>query len=469
MVASVQPRALPSIPHVLLAFKALVDAEEVRTLAKASGRRFYDRIYTPLVVVWCFIFQRLNADHSLDAVVGHVSGGAVDHLDDRRQAPISERIKSESTAAYAKARQRLPLAVLVGVAQHLAQAAERCLMDGARWHGHPVALLDGTTLVARPEPELVNRYGQAQNQHGTVYWVVVRTVAAFCLHTASLLAVADGSQRESEQALAKPVLARLAPNTVCIGDANFGVFSVAQAARHYQVLTLLRLTASRAQRLAKANLSPNQDVPLEWIPTKHDQTDPSMSQLPIAARLIYVRLERDGFRPVNLYLVTTLLDRSLYPVAELVSLYHLRWQVELDLRYVKSILDIEFLSAKSVEMIRKELWAGLVAYNLVRAGMALAAQGAGLSPMTLSFTKCYHRVQAALSSLHRVGRPLQPVEFTHRLLGKLAKCILQKRAPFRVEPRAVRNRRPSYPSLKGSRDKARQIALRRLMAELTKC
>lgn len=246
-----QSRAIPSIQQVLPTFKELVRAEDVRALVKASGKCFYERLYTPLIVVWCFIFQRLNADHTLDAVVSHVSSGAVDHLDDRHREPVSERIESESTAAYSKARKRLPLTVLEGVVRHLAQAAEQSLGDGARWHGHPVALLDGTTLLAWPEPELVKRYGQAENQHGTAYWVVIRVVAAFCLHTAALLAVADGSQHESEQALAKPVLARLAPNTVCVGDRAFGVFSVAQAARHSGVLGLLRLTAVRAKALAK--------------------------------------------------------------------------------------------------------------------------------------------------------------------------------------------------------------------------
>lgn len=469
MVASLQSRAAPSIQQVFPTFKALVPAEEVRSLARMSSRRFYDRIFNPLVIVWCFIFQRLNADHSLDAVLGQVSSGAMDHLDDRHPAPISERIRSESTAAYAKARKRLPLAVLVDVAQRLAQAAERCLENRTPWHGHPVALLDGTTVRLRPQPELVSRYGQARNQHGIAYWVVVRLLAAFCLHTGSLLTVADGSQRESEQTLAKSVLAQLAPNTVCIGDSNFGVFSVAQAARHYNLFTLLRLTASRAKRLATHKLSPGHDLTVEWVPTKHDQPDPSMSRLPITARLIYVRLQPPGFRPLDLYLLTTLLDPSLYPVDELVSLYHFRWQVELRLRDVKTFLDMEFLTAKSVAMLRKELWAGLAAYNLVRACMAMAAHEAGLSPTTLSFSKCYHRVQAALRSVHRPDTPLNSIEPTHRLLRSLAKCILQKRDPFRVEPRAVRKRRVGYPPLKGPRDKARQLTLRRLIVGPSKC
>lgn len=468
MVTQSQSRAIPSIQQVLPTFQELVPAEDVQALVKASGKRFYERLFTPLIVVWCFIFQRLNSDHSLDAAVSHVGSGAVDHLEDRHRLRVSERIKSENTAGYSNARKRLPLSVLVGVVRHLAEAAEQCLGDSARWHGHPVALLDGTTVLTRPEPELVKRYGQARNQHGTAYWVVIRTVAAFCLHTASLLSVEDGSQHESEQALVKPVLAQLAPNTVCVGDRAFGVFSVAQAARHCGVLTLFRLMAIRAQALAKGQTQPRgklrsgEDRSVQWAPSCHDQSDPTMSRDPIDGRLIYQRIERDGFRPVDLYFFTTLLDQSEYPVEELLALYGRRWHVELDLRYVKSTLDLEFLTGKTVAMVRKELWAGLASYNLVRACMTMAARQVNLTPLCLSFTKCWRRIQRALCSLRPTDTLDQTAELLRRLLRRLAQCRLQKRELFRVEPRAVRRRPAVYPALKGSRDKARQLALQEL-------
>jgi len=469
VVARTESRAMPSIQQVLSTFKELLSAEVVQDLVTVSGGRFYQRLFTPLVVVWCFIFQRLDADHSLDAVVGHVSSGAVDHLDDLGRLPASERIESESTAAYSKARKRVPLAVLKGVACRFAQAAEQRLEAGARWHGHPVALLDGSTLLLRPEADLVEYYGQARNQHGLAYWVVARVVAAFCLHTAVLLAIADGPYRESEQSLAKAVLNQLASNSVCVGDSNFGVFSVVQAARHYGVLVLMRLMAHRAQALAKRKLRSGEDLLVQWAPSKFDQRDSNMSEAPIAGRLIYVRLERDGFRPVDLYFFTTLLDASSYPVEELVTLYGRRWHVELDLRYVKDTLDMDLLTAKSIEMVRKELWAGLASYNLVRVYMVMAAQEAGLVPLDLSFTKCWRRVRDAARSVPRADTPEATAKLIRRLLTKLGKCQLQKRTRFRVEPRAVRRLPAVYPALKGPRDKARQLTMQRLLAEPAKC
>jgi len=95
---------------------------------------------------------------------------------------------------------------------------------------------------------------------------------------------------------------------------------------------------------------------------------------------------RDGFRPVSLYLFTTLLDKERYSLASLVELYGFRYHVEFDLRYVKSTLDMDLLSGKSVDIVKKELYAGLLAYNLIRGFMARAAKEANTTVLALSFT-----------------------------------------------------------------------------------
>ncbi len=468
-MARTQSRAPLSIQQALPAFKAILPVQVARDLMKSYGGRFYERLFTPLIVIWCFIFQRLNADHSLDAVVSHITSGALDHLVDGDGLAPSERIESQSTAGYSRARKRMPLAVLQEVTRHFAQTCEQHLADGERWHGHRVYLLDGVTLALRPETDLVEHYGQARNQHGAAYWVIMRIVAAFSLHSAALIDAAEGPHLESEQSLAKRVLAHLAPQSVCVGDSNFGVFSVVQAARHYDVFGLLRLTACRAKALAKRKLLPGEDLRRQWAPSVDDHCDPEMSNRPIDGRLIYVHLERNGFRPVDLYFFTTLLDASRYPVDELVALYGRRWHVELNLRYVKSTLDMDLLTAKSVEMARKELWAGLASYNIVRVYMIMAAREAGLAPLDLSFTKCWRRVRDAAQSLPRAGTADTAAKLLSRLLTKLGKCRLQERTRYRVEPRAVRRRGSVYPALKGPRDRARQLGIQKRRAELAKC
>lgn len=462
MAAFAQSARRPSSAELLPVFQELLPVQVLRDLLQATKKRFYERLFTPLILTWCMLYQRLNADHSLDAVVSYVGTGAVDRLDQRHAEPLSQRMRSESTSAYSQGRQRLPLAVLEGALGHTAHTVRQALGADGRWLGHPVALLDGTTFLLTPEPELVAHYGRHQNQHGETFWAIMQTVVAFCLFSGALLGVVDGALYTSEQALAVKLLAQAVTGSVYVGDRNFGVFSVAQAARHYGADVLLRLTRRRAHALVKRKLHAGEDLAVSWQPTQDDQLQPDMSAAPIAGRLIYVPVERPGFRPVDLYLFTTLLDASRYTVAQLVELYGLRWHVELDIRYVKDTLDLGLLTGKSLDIVRKELTAGLLAYNLIRGYMAKAAQGAGLSPLALSFTHCWRRIcdfwltWRAPESAPQVNRLFQ------RLLDRLAKCKLPPRERFRIEPRAVRRRPAVYPALKGSRTDARQSLLERL-------
>ncbi len=468
MVTNSQPKAKPNIQQILPTFQEMLPAQFIRDLAKAaySPKGFYERLFTPLIVVWCLVFQRLNEDHSCDAVVSHVGSKAVDHLDDRHQEPPSQRMRSESTSGFCQARQALPLEVLEEALRHTARQIQEMAGESALWLGHPVALLDGTTILLYPSKDLVEHYGQHSNQHGTTYWVLVRLTAAFCLLTGALLDLAEGSLLRSEQFLARSVLAHLPQGSVCVGDQNFGVFSVAQAARHHSLFALLRLTADRARALAKGSLHCGLDRLVTWSPSARDQCDPAMSLAPIEGRFIYVRLQREGFRPVDLYFFTTLLDETGYLVEDLLRLYGYRWHVELDLRYVKSILDMGLLYAKSVDTVRKELYGGFIAYNLIRAYMSQAAQRVGLTPLALSFTKCWRRIRDTLLHLHPADSIYYLCLELERLLSRLAKCLLPERKRFRIEPRAVRKRKMQYPPLKGSRDAARLRTLLKLRRPL---
>ena len=159
---------------------------------------------------------------------------------------------------------------------------------------------------------------------------------------------------------------------------------------------------------------------------------------------------------MELYLFTSLLDAEQYPGEELVKLYGLRWHVELDLRYVKSTLEMDLLTSKSVDIVRKELHAGLLAYNIIRGYMVQAARKAGLSPLTLSFTRCWRRVREMLLTLRPTDSAKHIASTLERLLVRLARGMHPR---FRIEPRAVHLRPSPYPKLKRTRAEARQWLL----------
>ena len=433
---------------------------------------FYWRLFTPLILLWCLIFQRLNPDHSGDALVSHLHTGAADQLDpaDPHVQPLSQRLRSESTSAYVQGRKRLPLSLLWAASRHLVQTVGDWLADTstpATWKGHPVRLLDGTTFRLAPTAELVATYGQARNQHGDGYWVIVRSVAAFCLFSQQCSSLAEDRPTTSESALVGTILAAEAPNTVFVADCNFGVYRVAQVAQALQHQVVLRRQAKQARALLHATgyrgpLASGLDWPLEWLWTPGTQADPSLPHAPIRGRLLYVRLSKNGFRPLEVYLFTSLTDTQTYPLAEVVALYGLRWQVEVDYRHIKTSLDMAEFSAQTPELFRKELAAGLLSYNLICACLVAAAQRAHLAPNRLSFQRGLRRVRDALMS----GVPawvLNEGQLASYLLDRLARCRLQHQ-PLKLahEPRKVRRRPQVYPALKGSRNLARQQVLQQL-------
>ena len=226
----------------------------------------------------------------------------------------------------------------------------------------------------------------------------------------------------------------------------------------------MRINKTIAKKLSKQSKQKSTDIDILWYPSKQDQLHPQMSSEPIKGRLIQQRIERKGFRPIQLALFTTLLEREEYTLEKLIDLYGLRWHVELDLRYVKSTMDMNFLTAKSLDMVRKELYATLLAYNLVRIWIFQAAVNAGISPLTLSFSTCLRRIQYFMIHLHLYFTNQRQLEtMIQNTMMQLTCCKLPKQERWRIEPRAVRRKPAVYPALKGDREQARQIELEKLM------
>src|SRR5262249_52388041 len=131
------------------------------------------------------------------------------------------------------------------------------------------------------------------------------------------------------------------------------------------------------------------DHVVRWTkPERPDWMDQATyDQLPddLAVRELRVRVEPAGFRGDGLVLGTTLLGPGEFGKEEVAALFFRRWNIELDLRSIKVEMQMEVLRCKTPEMVEKEVWAHLLAYNLVRGRMARAAEGHEAEPRRLSF------------------------------------------------------------------------------------
>ena len=409
------------------------------------------------MTLWYLIWQWLQPQHTLQAVVADARRGGADSLTPKDR-PLSECINSPATTAYSDARARLPLPWVCQAFTHLTSAL-LALHRQLQPKDLPVQLIDGSTKRLRPYGDIPKNFKPHRTRSRQAYWCLARIVATFCAQTGIATAARIACYTVSEQALAVQLFLQSTTPTLYIGDRNFGVWRVVRAAVQGGGHALMRLTAVRARRLLGQKALPNSlDLPLTWSATQHDQVDAGLRKAPVRGRLLIVRTHRRGYRPQTLCLFSTLTDVKAYPPERLLELYGWRWRAELNWRTVKSTLQMDQSECKSADMVRKEFYAGLMAYNLVRALMATAAAQSGCTAAELSFSKSHLLLAAVLKELFLAS--ISVAERNRRLAWLLAETATAKlprrRKPRPDEPRAQHHRPAVYPKLRCSRAQARQ-------------
>lgn len=425
----------------------------------------YQRVWTPVVTLWYLIWQWVQPKHTLEKAVGDARRGGADRLCDPGKR-LSQRIQSKATTAYSDARQRLPLAWVRRCFGILGEA----LLSSGPWRRQdlPIELLDGSTKRLRPHGDIPQHFPAHRTRRKQAYWCIARVLVSFCATTGIATAAQMASLHVSEQTLAVRLILTAAKRLLYVGDRNFGVWRVVRAAVQGGGHALVRLTRVRARHLfGRKRLPVFSDQALVWSPSAHDQVDPGLAPQPVAGRLIVIQAHRHGYRPQTLYLFTTLTEVQAYPPQRLLELYGWRWQVELDFRTVKSTMEMDQSEAKSADMVAKEFYAGLMAYNLVRALMAVAAEQAGCRPLELSFTKVQGLLASALTELFLAWMPdsMRDARFLWLLAEVSAAKLPRRRKPRPNEPRAQYYEPQVFPKIKGSRQEARNA----LKKSLPKC
>ena len=157
-----------------------------------------------------------------------------------------------------------------------------------------------------------------------------------------------------------------------------------------------------------------------------------------------------GFRPQEIIVVTTLIDAVEYPSSDILDLYDSRWQAEVNLRNVKTTLGMDILSCQTPEMVRKEIYVYLLAYNLLRSIMYDAGDTFERKPIRLSLQAT--RQPLDNFSIKWVNKPRKKVKKMYKTMLKKIADSYEKRRVGRVEPR-VRKRRPkAYPLMQEPRE-----------------
>jgi Transposase DDE domain len=409
---------------------------EARTLEARGeqGLTYRDRVFGPVPTIWGSLSQVLSDDRSCR--------GAVSRIIAHRAASGLEAC-SPNTASYCNARGRLPLDVLRTLARRTAEELQAGAAESWKWNGRSVFIADGSYVSMPDTPQNRAVYPQPVVQQPGIGFPLARVAVLLSLATGAChdLAVAPyAGKGTGETTLLRRMYDALSPGDVVLADALFDNYFLACELRSRGLELVARVQAERVgSRTVESG--PDGGVILWRRPNKpRGMTGEQYRRYPEALLMRQVAVDARGKdnRAERFKVVTTILDASV-DGRQISDLYERRWSGEIDIRSTKATMQMDVLRCKTPEMVHKEIWAHLLAYNLLRTVMALAAAEVGIEPRQVSFKGAKQAVTAFAPKIE-AARPEDRPALIEALLAVIAHHRVGDR-PGRWEPRA-RKRRP---------------------------
>jgi hypothetical protein len=308
-------------------------------------------------------------------------------------------------------------------------------------------------------------YPQVYNQKPGLGFPIARLgalIALACGAVVNLGFCQYAGKGQGEVSLLRRLWDVLRPGDVLLADrltANWATIAMLQG-RGVELVSRLNKAHRKADFRRGRRLGPCDHV-VRWAkPTSIRSLDrETYRALPesITVREARVRVLQPGFRTKSVVVVTTLLDPEQTTKADLATLYRARWHAELDLRSIKSAMQMRELRCKTPELVHKEVWAHVLAYNLIRTVMAQAAATHEIPPRSISFTGAMRTLEAfqPLLELGATADAAGRWQLCRDLLAAIASHRVADR-PDRYEPRLKKRRRNYYDWLTEPRAKIKR-------------
>lgn len=398
------------------------DLLAIGLLEKVPG--FRSRSFPLPVVFWTFLCQVL-ANGSCRHGVASVQSLLSRH---------GEAICSPSTAAYCKARVRIPIRLLIRIHRHL--VAAMCPRRVPR-----TFVVDGTTLSMPDTPANQVAWPQSRSQKEGCGFPIMRLVGLFDLATGVWIGAATGPFRSSERNLVRKLWKHVRSGDTIVADSGFCCWFTLYLFGKKGVKVVMRNNAirkpdpratklgrgDRLERWRKPNIRP------KWI---SPQTYAAMPDS-IAVRVVTVTVDPGaGFRTTEIQIACTMLDPEKMSASTIGTLYQDRWKVELFIDDLKTTLGMAVLKTLSPAMIRRELLAHIIAHNLLR---ALMNHGKSAGAESASFKGTIDRLNHWLPIVLNASS----ARLRKRLVTDLTELVAEDQVPsrpFRRKPRAVKRR-----------------------------
>jgi hypothetical protein len=438
-----------------LPFTDVLSSKTVSQALTTAEVAWNDRIYTPLVTLWVFLSQVLSQDHSCRGAVARLIAHRLSHGQSKCSA---------ITGAYCRARKRLPEKFFSAVACQVGRVLDAQIDSKWLWKGRRVYMFDGTTVTMPDTPENQDAYPQIPTQRPGLGSPIARVGAIISLSCGAIVGLGlcrYAGKGQGEVSLLRRLWDILSPGDILLADrlmANWAGIAMLQQ-RGLDLVSRLN-KANRKADFRKGKRLSKDDHIVRWKkPSSIRSVDrDTYRSLPdfLMIRETRIHVKTPGFRSKTIVVVTTLLDPEQTTKEDLAFLYRQRWHNELDLRSIKSTMQMDDLRCKTPELVRKEVWTHVLAYNLIRTIMAQAATKHDIEPRTISFKGAIQTLEAFQPAIEFKGRCGS--EFRENLYEQLLVCIASHRVgnrPDRFEPRKRKRRFKLYDFLNKPRHQAK--------------
>jgi hypothetical protein len=368
------------------------------------------------------------------------------------------------TGDYCRARAKLSEAALHELSGEVTEDLEQAADASWLWKDkHHAKLIDGFTFTMPDTPKNQARYPQSKSQKRGVGLPIARAVAIVSLATACVMDLAMGpykGKETGESALLRSMLASLATGDIAVMDRYYCSFMMIALLSRQGTHTCARKHHLRHSDFRRGRRLGKYDHIIVWTrpqrPTWMDEE--TYAQIPETLELREIRfnLVERGRRTRTIDVITTLLDAAEYSKEEIAALYGFRWNSELDIRSIKSNLNLAHVRCKSPEMVHREVWTTILGYNLIRTTAAGAALLHDKQPRQISFTSTCQYVLASWMQLSAgLIDASSLTDYLLLMLKQIASCEVANR-PGRLEPRVLKRRRHHYKLMQKPRNELRR-------------
>ena len=362
-------------------------------------------------------------------------------------------------SAVSQARERLGADPVRWVFERCAGLWAHASADRSRWRGLGLYGLDGTTVRVPDSDDNRGYFGPSESgSRGMSGYPLVRLVTLMALRSHQLVNARFGPFSTGEISYASELWGDVPDDSLTIVDRNFMSAAILIPLardgrnRHWLIRAKKNLSWRSVMKLGRGDELVEMTIS-DWA----HATDPSLPR-DGAWRMRAIQYHRRGFRPQ--VLLTSMLNETRFPAAEIVELYHERWELELGFDEVKTQMleREETIRSRKPAGVEQELWGLLLAYNLVRREMEQVAVEAGVPPNRISFIAALRLIRTTLLGLVFASPGVIPKRL-QQLREDVGHFVLPKRRRARRYPRAVKLKMSNY-----ARKRPKPLARRRRSA-----